>query len=78
MGGLSVLGHYHVGIARQIAHRGRPPVLVRAQQSMPVGGYLSGRPPADPLLAEFRRGLAEIGFVERSGLEYSFTLRPRL
>jgi hypothetical protein len=51
-----------------IAHRGRPPVLVRAQQSMPVGGYLSGRPPADPLLAEFRRGLAEIGFVERRNM----------
>ena len=40
------------------------PVVARAQSTMPVVGYLSGRPPADPVLAEFRRGLAEIGFVE--------------
>ena len=31
---------------------------------MPVVGYLSGRPPADPVLGEFRGGLAEIGFIE--------------
>ena len=38
--------------------------VARAQSTMPVVGYLSGRPPADPVLAEFRRGLAEIGFIE--------------
>ena len=38
--------------------------VARAQSTMPVVGYLSGRPPGDPVLAEFRRGLAEIGFVE--------------
>ena len=38
--------------------------VARAQSTMPVVGYLSGRPPADPIIAEFRRGLAETGFVE--------------
>jgi len=43
------------------------PLAARAQQqAMPVIGYLSARTPEDSveLLAEFRRGLAETGFVE--------------
>ena len=43
------------------------PLAARAQRpSMPVIGYLSARTPEDSveLLAEFRRGLAETGFVE--------------
>jgi putative ABC transport system substrate-binding protein len=43
------------------------PVAARAQQpAMSVVGYLSGRSPADSVevLADFRRGLAEVGFVE--------------
>jgi ABC-type uncharacterized transport system substrate-binding protein len=51
------------------------PVAARAQQSaMPVIGYLSARTPGDSVevLAEFRRGLAETGFVEGQnvGIEY--------
>ena len=39
---------------------------VAQQPSMPAIGYLSARTPEDSgeLLAEFRRGLAETGFVE--------------
>jgi putative tryptophan/tyrosine transport system substrate-binding protein len=43
------------------------PLGARAQQpTMPVIGYLSGRTPGDSVevLADFRRGLAETGFVE--------------
>jgi putative tryptophan/tyrosine transport system substrate-binding protein len=43
------------------------PVVARAQQpALPVVGYLSGRSLADSVevLADFRRGLAETGFVE--------------
>jgi putative tryptophan/tyrosine transport system substrate-binding protein len=43
------------------------PLAARAQQpSMPVIGYLSARSPGDSVevLADFRRGLAETGFVE--------------
>jgi putative ABC transport system substrate-binding protein len=43
------------------------PLAARAQQpAMPVIGYLSGRTPGDSVevLADFRRGLAETGFVE--------------
>src|SRR5258706_15542801 len=43
------------------------PLGARAQQpTMPVIGYLSARTPDDAIeiLADFRRGLAEAGFVE--------------
>jgi putative tryptophan/tyrosine transport system substrate-binding protein len=43
------------------------PLMARAQQAaMPVIGYLSARSPVDSVevLADFRRGLAETGFVE--------------
>jgi putative tryptophan/tyrosine transport system substrate-binding protein len=51
------------------------PEVARAQQpAMPVIGYLSARTPGDSVevLAEFRRGLAETGFVEGQnvGIEY--------
>jgi len=42
------------------------PYAARAQQSMPVIGYLSARSPGETaaLLAAFRKGLGEAGFVE--------------
>jgi putative ABC transport system substrate-binding protein len=43
------------------------PLAARAQpQGLPVIGYLSARTPGDSVevLADFRRGLAETGFVE--------------
>ena len=42
------------------------PLAVRAQQAMPVIGYLSARAPETdvPMLAAFRRGLSETGYAE--------------
>jgi putative ABC transport system substrate-binding protein len=42
------------------------PLLARAQQAMPVVGFLNGASPGDyaPYLAAFRRGLKENGFIE--------------
>jgi putative tryptophan/tyrosine transport system substrate-binding protein len=40
------------------------PLAARAQQSMPVVGYLSVGPPPAHLLAVFKQSLAEAGFVE--------------
>jgi len=42
------------------------PAAVRAQQAMPVVGFLSGRSAADgmPFMADFLRGLSEAGYVE--------------
>src|SRR5215469_12418672 len=42
------------------------PIAVRAQQTLPAVGFLSGRSPeADASrLVAFRRGLSEIGYVE--------------
>ena len=55
------------------------PLAARAQQSaMPVIGYLSSRSPDDTthLLAGFRQGLAEGGFIERQNvtIEYRWAL----
>jgi putative ABC transport system substrate-binding protein len=50
------------------------PLAAPAQQRMLVIGYLSARTPADSLedLAEFRRGLAETGFVEGQNLAIEY------
>src|SRR6516164_9873577 len=42
------------------------PLAARAQQRLPVIGFLHARSPEDmvPQLAEFRRGLAESGYAE--------------
>src|SRR5262245_21371071 len=51
------------------------PVVARAQQpAMPVVGYLSGRSreAEAPMLAGFRKGLAETGYVENRNVEIDF------
>jgi putative ABC transport system substrate-binding protein len=51
------------------------PLAARAQQrSMPVIGYLSGRSreAEAPMLAGFRKGLAETGYVENHNVEIDF------
>ena len=52
------------------------PVSTRAQQGMPVIGYLSARSPETdvPMLAALRRGLGETGYVEGKNvaIEYSW------
>jgi putative tryptophan/tyrosine transport system substrate-binding protein len=51
------------------------PLAAPAQQpAMPVIGYLSARTPGDSVevLAEFRRGLAETGFVEGQNLAIEY------
>jgi putative ABC transport system substrate-binding protein len=62
------------------------PVATRAQQQVPVIGYLSGRSPEvdAPRLREFRRGLSEFGFVEGRniaieyrGMEGHYDLLPQ-
>jgi putative ABC transport system substrate-binding protein len=50
------------------------PLAVRAQQSMPVIGFMSARSPEDSvhLLEAFRRGLKEGGFVEGQNVAIEF------
>src|SRR5690349_14731416 len=50
------------------------PLDARAQQAMPVIGFMSPRSPEDSvyLLAAFRRGLAEGGFVEGQNVAIEF------
>src|ERR1700756_3263809 len=51
------------------------PLAARAEQAaMPVIGYLSARTPGDSVevLAEFRRGLAETGFIEGQNLAIEY------
>jgi putative tryptophan/tyrosine transport system substrate-binding protein len=54
------------------------PLAARAQQpAMPVIGYMSARSPEDSthLLAAFRRGLAEGGYVEGQNLSIECSSR---
>ena len=51
------------------------PLAVRAQQPLnPVVGFLSGRSPAEAagVVAAFRKGLSEIGFVEPRNVTIDF------
>src|ERR1700674_1604589 len=51
------------------------PLAARAQQAaIPVVGYLSGMSPDDSIdiLADFRRGLAETGYVEGRNLAIEY------
>jgi putative tryptophan/tyrosine transport system substrate-binding protein len=50
------------------------PLTARAQQAMPVVGYLSSRSLDDtaPLVAAFREGLGETGFVEGCNVAIAF------
>jgi putative ABC transport system substrate-binding protein len=50
------------------------PLVARAQHPMPVIGYMSARSPEDSthLLAAFRHGLAEGGYVEGQNLSIEF------
>ena len=50
------------------------PLAARAQQAMPMVGFVSSRAPAESagLVTAFRRGLAETGFVEGQNLAIAF------
>jgi putative ABC transport system substrate-binding protein len=48
------------------------PVLARAQQSMPVMGFVSGASPFAPYLAAFREGLGNAGYVEGSNVAIEY------
>jgi putative tryptophan/tyrosine transport system substrate-binding protein len=50
------------------------PLALRAQQAMPLVGFLSSRVAgADPyIVAAFRQGLKEIGFVEGQNVRIEF------
>ena len=50
------------------------PFTVRAQQAMPVIGFLSSRSPGESsgVVAAFRKGLREIGFVEGQNVAIAF------
>ena len=58
------------------------PVVARAQQTMPVIGFLSSLGPADAqrILGAFHRGLAEAGYVEgrNVALEYRWGRRKAM
>ena len=51
-----------------------PPALCAQQKAMPVIGFLSGAPPGAfaPLVAAFRQGLSETGYVEGKNLTLEY------
>jgi putative ABC transport system substrate-binding protein len=55
-------------------------LAARAQQPMPVVGFMSARAPGDasvsPLMAAFRRGLGETGHVEARNMVIEYYRRP--
>jgi putative ABC transport system substrate-binding protein len=50
------------------------PVIVRAQQAMPVVGYLNTRGPDDAahLATAFRRGLRDAGFIDGQNVRIEY------
>jgi putative ABC transport system substrate-binding protein len=50
------------------------PLAARAQQPTPVGGFLSSRSPNESahLVAAFRQGLEESGYLEGQNVHISF------
>jgi putative ABC transport system substrate-binding protein len=50
------------------------PLTTRAQQTMPVIGFLSGRSPAESagVVAAFHKGLSETGYVESQNVTIDF------
>jgi putative ABC transport system substrate-binding protein len=50
------------------------PLVARAQQPMPVIGFLSGRAPAESaaVLAAFRKGLREVGYAEDQNVRIEY------
>jgi putative ABC transport system substrate-binding protein len=48
------------------------PLAARGQQPMPVIGFLSSRSPGESLVAAFRKGLSEAGFVEGQNAVIAF------
>src|SRR5262245_24236731 len=50
------------------------PWAARAQQAMPLVGFVSGRSPRDSesLAAAFRRGLTESGFIEGQNVAFAY------
>jgi putative ABC transport system substrate-binding protein len=56
------------------------PLAARAQQPMPVIGFLSSRSPGESagVVAAFRDGLRETGFVEGRNLDIQSGVRVRI
>ena len=53
------------------------PLAARAQQSaMPVVGFIAEVPLVEPLLAAFRRTMAELGYVEGKNFAAEYRLKP--
>ena len=53
------------------------PFATRAQQpAMPVIGFIAEVPLVEPLLAAFRRAMAELGYVEGKNFAAEYRLKP--